>query len=83
MVEDAVNGVQAAKAGNIAALGLGRANDEEPLANGNADLVVTTLDAVSLNALAKKRLELGWACDDRATHPCASIHRLSSITFEG
>ena len=83
MVEDAVNSVQGAKVGNIAALGLARANDEEPLANANADLIVTPFDTVSLNALAKKRLELGWACDDRATHPCASIHRLSSITFEG
>lgn len=57
VIENAMNGVQAAKASNIAALGLARANDEEPLANANADLVVTTLDDVSLDALAEKRLE--------------------------
>ena len=57
VVEDAANGVQAAKAGNMAALGLARADDEELLAAANADLVVTTLDDVSLDALAEGRLE--------------------------
>jgi beta-phosphoglucomutase len=57
VVEDAVNGVQAAKAGNMAALGLARADDEELLADANADLVVTSLDDVSLDALADGRLE--------------------------
>lgn len=57
VVEGAVNSVQGAKAGNIAALGLGRANDEEPLANANADLIVTIFDAVSLDALTEKRLK--------------------------
>ena len=54
VIEDAANGVQAAKAGNMAALGLARADDEELLAE--ADLVVTTLDDVSLEALAAGRL---------------------------
>ena len=57
VVEDAVNGVQAAKAGNMAALGLARADDAELLAGANADLVVTSLDDVSLDALAEGRLE--------------------------
>ena len=57
VVEDAVNGVQAAKAGNMAALGLARADDEELLAGANADLVVTSLDDVSLDVLAEGRLE--------------------------
>jgi len=57
VVEDAANGVQAAKAGNMAALGLARAEDEELLAEANADLVVTTLDDVSLDALTEGRLE--------------------------
>ncbi len=57
VIEDAVNGVQAAKAGNMAALGLARAYDEELLADAHADLVVTTLDDVSLDALAEGRLE--------------------------
>jgi beta-phosphoglucomutase len=50
--------VQEAKAGNIAALGPVRADDEEVLDAANADLVViTTLDDVSLDALAEGRLE--------------------------
>jgi beta-phosphoglucomutase len=57
VVEDAVNGVQAAKTGNMAALSLARADDEEMLANANADSVVTNLDDVSLGALTKVRLE--------------------------
>jgi beta-phosphoglucomutase-like phosphatase (HAD superfamily) len=57
VVEDAANGVQAAKAGNMAALGLARAEDEELLEEAGADLVVTTLDDVSLDALAEGRLE--------------------------
>ncbi len=57
VIEDAVNGVQAAKAGNMAALGLARAHDEDLLASANADLVVTTLDDVSLDALAEGRLQ--------------------------
>ena len=59
VVEDAANGVQAAKAGNMVALGLARADDEELLAAANADLVVTTLDDVSLDALYEGRLEQG------------------------
>jgi beta-phosphoglucomutase len=49
--------VQAAKAGNMAALGLARAEDEELLEEAGADLVVTSLDEVSLDALAEGRLE--------------------------
>jgi beta-phosphoglucomutase len=57
VVEDAANGVQAAKAGNMAALGLARADDEELLEEAGADLVVTSLDDVSLDALAEGRLK--------------------------
>ena len=57
VVEDAANGVQAAKAGNMAALGLARADDEELLEEAGADLVVTSLDDVSLDTLAEGRLE--------------------------
>jgi beta-phosphoglucomutase len=57
VVEDAVNGVQAAKAGEMAALGLARADDEAALAEAGADLVVTSLDAVSVEALLEGRLE--------------------------
>jgi len=57
VVEDAANGVQAAKAGNMAALGLARADDEELLEDAGADLVASSLDDVSLDALAEGRLE--------------------------
>jgi beta-phosphoglucomutase len=56
VVEDAAAGVQAAKAGKMAALGLARADDEELLAKADADLVVTTLDDVDTGALADGRL---------------------------
>ncbi|CAN5903415.1 hypothetical protein BH23ACT11_BH23ACT11_30800 [soil metagenome] len=57
VIEDAANGVQAAKAGEMAALGLARADDEDALAEAGADVVVTSLDDISLEALAKGRLE--------------------------
>jgi beta-phosphoglucomutase-like phosphatase (HAD superfamily) len=56
VVEDAVTGVQAAKAGGMAALGLARADDAELLAGAGPDLVVTSLDDVDLAALREGRL---------------------------
>jgi beta-phosphoglucomutase-like phosphatase (HAD superfamily) len=58
VVEDAESGVQAAKAGGMAAIGVARLDDEKDLESAHADLVVTTLDAVSRSALANGRLEL-------------------------
>jgi beta-phosphoglucomutase-like phosphatase (HAD superfamily) len=52
VVEDATSGVQAARAGEMAALGVARLDDEELLRSAGADLVVTTLDDVDLGALA-------------------------------
>jgi beta-phosphoglucomutase len=57
VVEDAANGVEAAKAGEMVALGLARADDEELLGEAGADLVVTNLDDVSVDALSEGRLE--------------------------
>ncbi len=56
VIEDAVSGVQAAKAGGMAALGIARADDAEALAAANADLVVTSLDDVDLDGLSEGRL---------------------------
>ena len=56
VVEDAVSGIQAARAGGMAALGLSRAHDEELLAAAEPDLLVTSLDEVDLDALAEGRL---------------------------
>ena len=57
VVEDAVSGIQAAKAGGMAALGLARAHDEELLAAAEPDVLVTSLDDVDLEALAEGRQE--------------------------
>lgn len=57
VIEDATSGVEAAKAGGMAALGVARMDDEAFLKAADADLVVTSLDAVSLDALAEGRLE--------------------------
>ena len=57
VIEDAANGVQAAKAGEMAALGLARADDEDALAEADADIVVTSLDDISMDALLEGRLE--------------------------
>lgn len=57
VVEDATSGVVAAKAGGMQALGVARYDDEALLAAALADLVVTSLDEVSLEALAAERLE--------------------------
>ncbi len=65
VVEDATSGIQAAKAAGMAALGVARLGDEELLARAGADLVVTTLDAVSLRALAEGGLEERRAAAER------------------
>ena len=57
VVEDATSGVQAARAGGMAALGVARLDDRDLLVEAGADLVVTILDDVSLPALALGRLE--------------------------
>ncbi len=57
VVEDAAAGVQAAKGGGMAAIGVARLGDEEVLRGAGADLVVTTLDDVSRAALAEGRLK--------------------------
>jgi len=58
VVEDAVAGVEAAKAGGMSALGVARADDAELLTAAGADLVVTTLDDVDLDRLAEGRLAI-------------------------
>ena len=51
-----MSGIQAAKAGGMAALGLSRAGDEQLLAAAEPDVLVTSLDDVDLDALAEGRL---------------------------
>jgi trehalose/maltose hydrolase-like predicted phosphorylase/beta-phosphoglucomutase-like phosphatase (HAD superfamily) len=56
VVEDAVSGITAAKAGGMAALGIARAGDAELLTDAGADLVVTSLDSVDRDSLLEGRL---------------------------
>jgi HAD superfamily hydrolase (TIGR01509 family) len=52
VVEDAPAGIQAARAGGMAALGIARLHDAALLQAAGADLVVTDLDQVDIDALA-------------------------------
>ena len=56
VMEDAPAGVQAAKAGEMSAIGIARRDDAELLAAAGADIVVKTLDEVDLDALSDGRL---------------------------
>jgi len=56
VIEDASAGVQAAKAGGMAAIGIARAGDAGLLAAAGADLVVSTLDDVDTGAFTEGRL---------------------------
>lgn len=56
VIEDAESGVQAAKAGKFAALGLARHDDEALLEDAGADIVVSSLDDVDLSGVAQGRL---------------------------
>jgi trehalose/maltose hydrolase-like predicted phosphorylase/beta-phosphoglucomutase-like phosphatase (HAD superfamily) len=57
VVEDASSGVQAAKAGGMAAIGVARLDDRDLLVEAGADLVVPSLDDVAVPVLAEARLE--------------------------
>ena len=52
VMEDATSGVQAAKAGGMAAIGIARFDDADLLAAAGADVVVASLDEIDLDALA-------------------------------
>jgi beta-phosphoglucomutase len=56
VVEDAPAGIEAARAGRMTALGVARLGDAALLWAAGADLVVTSLDEVAMDALAGGRL---------------------------
>jgi beta-phosphoglucomutase len=58
VLEDASAGVEAAKAGGMAAIGIARADDAGLLDAAGADIVVTTLDDIDTAALAEGRLAM-------------------------
>jgi beta-phosphoglucomutase-like phosphatase (HAD superfamily) len=57
VIEDALSGVQAAKAGGMAAIGVARQGGADVLWEAGADLVVDSLDEVNVDALTKGRVE--------------------------
>lgn len=61
VVEDAVSGILAAKAGGMAALGVARAGDASALAAAHADLVVTSMDEVDSARLLSGELAVRGA----------------------
>jgi beta-phosphoglucomutase-like phosphatase (HAD superfamily) len=56
VAEDAPAGIEAACAGGMTALGIARLGDAAGLRAAGADLVVTSLDDVAIDALAEGRL---------------------------
>lgn len=56
VAEDATNGIQAARAGEFGALGVSRADDVDALRAEGADLVVTSMDTIDVDALSSHRL---------------------------
>lgn len=56
VAEDASAGIEAAHAGRMTALGVARLGDAAPLRAAGADLVVTSLDEIAIDALIDGRL---------------------------
>jgi beta-phosphoglucomutase len=56
VIEDAPSGIEAARSAGMAALGVARHDDAALLSATGADLVVTSLDEVAVDELAKGRL---------------------------
>jgi beta-phosphoglucomutase-like phosphatase (HAD superfamily) len=56
VIEDAPAGIAAAHTGGMAALGVARLNDASELRAAGADMVVTSLDEVSIEELVDGRL---------------------------
>jgi HAD superfamily hydrolase (TIGR01509 family) len=56
VVEDAPAGIEAARAGGMTALGIARLSDTATLLAAGADLVVTSLDQISIDNLSSGRL---------------------------
>ena len=74
VMEDVPAGVQAAKAAAMAAIGIARADDAALLAAAGADIVVTTLDQVDREALAR-----GPIGDEHAVIIGADLQKARSV----
>ena len=83
VIEDATSGVQAAKAGGFAAIGVARLGDQQQLADIGADLVVTTLDDVSLPALVEGRLQERQAAEEIRRRYTERPPNVWTLVYEG
>ena len=83
VVEDATSGVQAAKAGGFAAIGVARLGDQQQLADTGADLVVTTLDDVSFPALVEGRLQERQAAEEIRRRYTERPPNVWTLVYEG
>ena len=83
VIEDATSGVQAAKAGGFAAIGVARLGDQQQLADVGADLVVTTLDDVSLPALIEGRLQERQAAEEIRRRYTERPPTVWTLVYEG
>jgi beta-phosphoglucomutase len=57
VVEDGSSGVQVAKAGEMAALGMARLNDQALLNEAGTNLMVTSLDDLAVRTQSEGRLD--------------------------
>jgi alpha,alpha-trehalase len=83
VVEDATSGIQAAKAGDMDAIGVARLGDQEMLAKAGADLVVTTLDDVSLSDLVEGRLRERPATEEIRSRHTQRPPSAWTLVYEG
>jgi len=83
VVEDAPSGIQAAKAGGMDALGVARRDDRALLEGARADLVVTTLDDVSLDCLADCRLAERHAAAERRRRLLERPPSVWTLVYDG
>jgi alpha,alpha-trehalase len=83
VIEDATSGVQAAKAGGFAAIGVARLGDQQQLADIGADLVVTTLDDVFFPALVEGRLQERQAAGEIRRRYTERPPNVWTLVYEG
>jgi trehalose/maltose hydrolase-like predicted phosphorylase/beta-phosphoglucomutase-like phosphatase (HAD superfamily) len=83
VIEDASSGVQAAKAGGFAAIGVARLGDQQQLADSGADLVVDTLDDVSLPAVIEGRLQERQAAEEIRRRYTERPPNVWTLAYEG
>jgi len=83
VVEGTAAGIAAARAGGMAALGVARLGDDALLLKAGADLVVATLDDVSVEALGDGRLRLHRTFTERRQRQRERPPSVWSLAYDG